>query len=192
MRIGYVRISSADQNPDLQLDALSGAHCDQIITDRISGTVATRPGLDQVRQILRSGDVLVVWRLDRLARSMKDLVEWMAYLEERQVGLESLQEAINTTTTAGKLVFHIMGAIAEFERGLIHERTMAGLRAARARGRKGGRPRKLSKEDRSTLVRLYAEGHMSVKKLTELYGISKPTLYRCIQEHQEAQKEQKG
>jgi len=121
MLIGYARVSTHEQNLDLQKDALRKAGCEEIYEDKVSGIVSTRPGLKKVKQIFRKGDTLVVWRLDRLGRSLRDLMEWMTYLEEKQVGLKSLQESIDTTTTTGKLVFHIFAALAEFERNLIRK-----------------------------------------------------------------------
>ena len=143
MKIGYARVSTQDQNLDLQWDALKQAGCEKIIEDTASGGRRDRIGLERVREQLRPGDVLVVWRLDRLGRSLRHLIDLMAELETEKVGFQSLQESIDTTTPGGKLVFHIFGALAEFERNLIRERTRAGLEAARARGRKGGRPKPL-------------------------------------------------
>ena len=185
MNIGYARVSTQDQNLDLQQDALEKAGCEQIIVDKVSGTVAERPGLKQIKAILRKGDTLVVWRLDRLGRSLKDLIEWINYLDEKKVGLKSLQEAIDTSTSTGKLVFHIFGALAEFERNLIRERTKAGLAAARARGKLGGRRKSLNAEDRKIAVDLYNEKKMSVKKICEMMGISKPTLYSYVRQSQD-------
>ena len=181
MKIGYARVSTTDQNVALQEDALRQAGCEKIITDQISGSVALRPGLGQVKELLRSGDTLVVWRLDRLGRSLKDLIAWTNYLDEQGVGLVSLQESINTTTSTGKLVFHLFGALAEFERNLIRERTMAGLSAARARGRQGGRPKALSVEKSQLLCKLYEDENYSVKAICEMLGISKPTMYKYLQ-----------
>ena len=138
MQIGYARVSTGDQNLDLQRDALQKAGCDRILEDRASGAKAPRPGLDAALDYVRRGDTLVVWRLDRLGRSLKDLIQLVGELDERGIGLRSLHESIDTTSSSGKLVFHIFGALAEFERNLIRERTRAGLQAARARGRKGG------------------------------------------------------
>ena len=146
MYIGYARVSTHEQHLDLQQDALQQAGCKRIIVDRVSGTVAERPGLRQIKDIVREGDTLVVWRLDRLGRSIKDLIEWVHWLEQEGAGLKSLQEVIDTTSTGGKLTFHIFAALAEFERQLIQERTQAGLKAARARGRLGGRPKALTRE----------------------------------------------
>jgi DNA invertase Pin-like site-specific DNA recombinase len=186
MLIGYARVSTQDQVHDLQLDALKAAGCEKIFTDKISGTVAERPGLAKLKEHLRSGDILVVWRFDRLARSLRNLIEWMNYLESKDVALKSLQESIDTSTSAGKLVFHIFGALAEFERNLIQERTQAGLAAARARGRKGGRPILLNKDKRELAINLYNEKKHSVNKVCEMMGISKPTLYQYIRKHRTA------
>ncbi len=143
MIIGYARVSTTEQNLDLQRDALKRAGCEKIIEDTVSGGKVQRPGLERVHDALRSGDVLAVWRLDRLGRSLKHLIELMAELDAERIGFQSVTESIDTTTPGGKLVFHIFGALAEFERNLIRERTYTGLGAARARGRKGGRRKKL-------------------------------------------------
>ena len=141
MRVGYARVSTADQSPDLQLDALRRAGCEKIYTEKASGAKADRPELGRVLDdVLRKGDVLVVWKLDRLARSLKTLITTAEDLEGRGIGLVSLTESIDTTTPGGVLVFHVFGAIAQFERALIREHTAAGLAEARRRGRKGGRP----------------------------------------------------
>ncbi len=190
MLIGYARVSTHDQNLDLQKDALEKAGCEKIFVDKVSGTVATRPSLEKVKEIFRKGDTLVVWRLDRLGRSLKDLMWWMGYLEEKEVGLKSLQESIDTTTTTGKLVFHIFGALAEFERNLIRERTQAGLAAARARGRLGGRPKSLDENKRKVVVDLYNKKELMVKEICEMMEISKPTLYSYIKESQKEQPNQ--
>jgi DNA invertase Pin-like site-specific DNA recombinase len=144
MLIGYARISTLDQTLALQQDALTAAGCEQLYTDTVSGSVTERPGLTQALSHLRNGDTLVVWRLDRLGRSLAHLIDTIRELQERGVGFRSLQEQIDTTTSGGKLVFHVFGALAEFERDLIRERTHAGLQAARARGRLFGRPRRLT------------------------------------------------
>ena len=141
MLLGYARVSMHDQNLDLQKDALKGASCEKIFLDEISGSTKHRPGLERALDSLREGDTLIVWRLDRLGRSLKDLIELVGQLERKGVALRSLQEANDTTSPGGKLIFHVFGALAEFERNLIRERTQAGLAAARARGRKGGRPK---------------------------------------------------
>jgi DNA invertase Pin-like site-specific DNA recombinase len=144
MLIGYARVSTSDQTLDLQKDALQKTGCDRIFTDTASGAKAERTGLDEAISHLREGDILVVWRLDRLGRSLKHLIETITALNNRDIGFKSITEAIDTTTSGGKLIFHIFGALAEFERDIIRERTQAGLNAARARGRKGGRPKALT------------------------------------------------
>lgn len=180
MKIGYARVSTHDQNLDLQRDALIKAGCEKIIDDQITGSVSKRPGLDKVKELLREGDTLVVWRLDRLGRSLRDLIDWIQYLEAHGVALQSLHENIDTQTPTGKLTFHLFGALAEFERNLIRERTQAGLAAARARGRLGGRPKSLDAEKRQLAIDLYNEKKMPVQKLCEMLGISKPTLYSYV------------
>ena len=182
MRIGYARVSTHDQNLDLQNDALKNADCDKVIIDVASGKAEKRSGLDRARDLLRRGDVLVVWRLDRLGRSLKHLIELITELEGGGIGFLSLQEAIDTTTPGGKLVFHVFGALAEFERNLIRERTKAGLDAARARGRKGGRPKALEPEQRSLAVDLYVQRKLTVAEICRTLGISKPTLYGYLRE----------
>ena len=184
MKIGYVRVSTPDQNPNLQHDALTEAGCEKILVDRVSGTVRERPGLEKIKELLREGDTLVIWRLDRLGRSLRDLIEWVGYLEQRGVGLQSLHEMIDTRTPTGKLTFHLFGALAEFERNLIQERTQAGLAAARVRGRVGGRPVALDAEQRELAVQLYLEKKTTVKNICQTMGISKPTLYRYVREAQ--------
>jgi DNA invertase Pin-like site-specific DNA recombinase len=182
MRIGYARVSTHDQNLDLQKDALKQAGCEKVIVDVASGKKEKRAGLDRARDQLRKGDVLVVWRLDRLGRSLKHLIELMGELEREGIGFQSLQESINTTTSGGKLVFHIFGALAEFERNLIRERTRAGLEAARARGRRGGRPKTLDAAQRALAVELYEQRKHTVDEICRTLGISKPTLYAYVRE----------
>lgn len=183
MQIGYARVSTDDQTLDLQLDALTKAGCDRIFRDTFSGGKADRPGLREALDHLRAGDTLVVWRLDRLGRSLGHLIMTMTALEQRGIGFRSLTEAIDTTTSGGKLIFHIFGALAEFERDLIRERTNAGLVAARARGRTGGRPKVKAFQDPRKLAaarRLYAEGKTSVVTICATFGISKSTFYRYV------------
>jgi DNA invertase Pin-like site-specific DNA recombinase len=185
MLIGYARVSTDDQNLDLQKDALTTAGCNRILEDRLSGAKAERPGLKAALDYARQGDVLVVWRLDRLSRSLKDLIEMVILFEAKGIGLKSLQESIDTSSSSGKLIFHIFGALAEFERNLIRERTHAGLQAARARGRKGGRPRSLDFDKRALAVRLYDERGHTVDQICKMMGISKPTLYKYIEAERE-------
>src|SRR5438874_8080447 len=141
MNVGYARVSTFDQHLDLQKDALTRAGCEKIFTDTMSGAKAERPGLSQALTFMRTGDILVVWKLHRLGRSLRNLIDVVTELDTLGIGFRSVTESIDTTTSGGKLIFHIFGALAEFERDLIRERTHAGLAAARARGRKGGRPR---------------------------------------------------
>ncbi len=180
MKIGYARVSTLEQNPDLQRDALERAGCDKVIVDQVSGTVVARPGLDKIKELLRPGDTLVVWRLDRLGRSLQDLISWAGYLEDNGVALQSLKETIDTATSTGKLTFHLFGALAEFEHNLIRERTQAGLAAARARGSLGGRPKALDADKRQLAVELYHEKNLTVAKICAMMGISKPTLYTYV------------
>lgn len=183
MRIGYARVSTKDQNLDLQADALREAECEEVFTEVASGAKTARPVLDEVLARLRVGDVLVIWKLDRLGRSLKHLVTLATELMEREIGLISLNDPIDTTTPQGRLVFNIFASLAEFERDLIRERTQAGLEAARARGRTGGRPRGLSKKAKQKAMAaetLYREGELSVQEVCDQLGISKPTLYAYL------------
>ncbi len=180
MQIGYARVSTDDQNLDMQRDALQKAGCDRILEDTMSGAKAARPGLAAALDYVRRGDTLTVWRLDRLGRSLKDLIQLVGELDERGIGLRSLHESIDTTSSSGKLTFHIFGALAEFERNLIRDRTHAGLKAARARGRKGGRPKALDESKRALAVRLYRERKHTLREICKLMGISKPTLYNYV------------
>src|SRR3954451_14779416 len=182
MRIGYARVSTYEQNLDLQRDALQRAGCERIIEDTASGGKATRSGLAQALDLVRQGDVLAVWRLDRLGRTLKHLIELMGDLERQGIGFQSVTEAIDTTTANGKLFFHIFGALAEFERNLIRERTQAGLQAARARGRKGGRPKALDGKQRAMAVELYRSGKHTVDEVCRTVGITRPTLYAYVNE----------
>jgi len=178
MLVGYARVSTHDQDPALQLDALKRAGCDRVFTETASGAQRDRPELKAALDYMRSGDTLVVWRLDRLARSMKQLIETVEELEARKVGFRSLTESIDTNTSGGKLVFHIFGALAEFERSIIQERTRAGLAAARARGRTRGRPPSLDKEDRAAAVALLRDPNIPVKEVARRLGISVAALYQ--------------
>lgn len=178
MEIGYARVSTQDQNPDLQTDALSAAGCEKIFTEKASGARADRPELQSAIHYMRQGDTLVVWRLDRLARSIKQLITTVESLEERGIGFRSLTENIDTTTSGGKLIFHIFAALAEFERSIIKERTKAGLDAAVARGRKGGRPPALSEADRAAALALFGNPTIPIKEIAKRLGVSEATLYR--------------
>lgn len=177
MRVGYARVSTSDQSLSGQLDVLNAAGCDRVYEETASGTCADRPVLAEVMRMLRGGDTLVVFKLDRVARSLPHLLEIMKSLNETGVGFRSLTEEINTTTPGGRLVFHVMAAISEFERDLIRERTAAGLKAAKARGRTGGRPRKMTDEKVKAAKRLLSSG-TPVRDVADMLGISIPTLYR--------------
>src|SRR3954447_7949462 len=180
MLIGYARISTLDQTLALQQDALSAAGCEQLYTDTVSGSVTERPGLTQALSHLRTGDTLVVWRLDRLGRSLAHLIDTIRDLQQRGVGFRSLQEQIDTTTSGGKLVFHVFGALAEFERDLIRERTHAGLAAARVRGRLFGRPKVLTAQQVKQLQTLVKDDRNTVTEICETLGISRATYYRYV------------
>ena len=180
MLIGYARVSTGDQSLSLQIDALEGAGGERIFKDQVSGSIKDRPSLEQALHFAREGDTLVIWRLDRLSRSLRDLIDTVTHLESRNVQLKSLHESIDTSSSSGKLVFHLFGALAEFERNLIKERTLAGLQAARARGRKGGRPPSLDAENRKLAVKLYNDKNNSVNQICQVMGISKPTLYKYV------------
>jgi len=178
--VGYARVSTADQNPQLQHDALKLAGCDRVFTDKASGAASDRPQLAAALDYLREGDTLVVWRLDRLGRSLKHLLEVVNALDERGVGFKSIHEAIDTTTSTGKLVFHIFGALAEFERDLIKDRTTAGLAAARARGRVGGRKPVLTVKQVAVAQKMYAAGDSTVADIAKVLGVSRATIYRQL------------
>jgi len=180
MNIGYARVSTADQNLDLQNDALESAGCDKIYTDKMSGAKTNRPGLEEILGFIRKGDTLVVWKLDRLGRSLKHLIQVMQLLDERGVYFKSVQESLDTSTPGGKLIFHVFGALAEFERDIIRERTLAGLAAARARGRVGGRPRKLSKKQVEMAKNLMKDISIPIAEICKTLSVSKSTLYRYV------------
>jgi len=178
--IGYVRVSSTDETLDLQKDALEKAGCSHTFTDTISGATTERPGLEKAFAYLREGDTLVVWRLDRLGRTLKHLIETIADFNKRHIGFKSLTENIDTTTSGGKLIFHIFGALAEFERDLIRERTKAGLAAARARGRMGGQPKALTPKQAAIAQQLYDAKTTPITEICKTFNISRSTLYRYI------------
>src|SRR3954466_13182313 len=180
MLVGYARISTTDQTLDLQRDALSLAECSKIFTDTASGAQAERKGLAEALAYVRPGDTLVVWKLDRLGRSLKDLITRITELNDRKIGFQSITENIDTTTSGGKLIFHIFGALAEFERDIIKERTNAGLAAARTRGKLGGRPKALSPEKIKLARKLYADTGTSVAEICKMLGISRHTLQRYV------------
>src|SRR3954463_5476033 len=185
MLVGYARVSTYDQMLDLQHDALTKAGCTKIYTDTASGAQTEREGLTEALSYVRAGDTLVVWKLDRLGRSLKDLIERIRELNARKIGFKSLTEQIDTTTSGGKLIFHIFGALAEFERDIIRERTNAGLEAARTRGKLGGRPLALSPEKIKLAKKLYADKSMSVAEICKMLGISRHTLQRYVRERRD-------
>jgi len=180
MLIGYARVSTQDQTLSLQQDALEKEGCDKIFTDISSGAKSERKGLEEAIEYVRAGDTLVVWRLDRMGRSLKHLIETITTLSSRGIGFKSVTEAIDTNTSGGKLVFHIFGALAEFERDLIKERTQAGLNAARARGRKGGRPKSLNPKKQQMVKELYEDKKYTIDDICKMMKISRATLYRYI------------
>lgn len=181
MHIGYARVSTQDQRPELQLDALAGVGCKQVFQEKVSGKNRDRPELDTCLKVLRKGDTLVVWRLDRLGRSLKDLVEIVHALKDRGVGFQSLTESIDTTNAAGKLIFHVFAALAEFERNLIRERTIAGLAAARARGRMGGRKVKMSKADVRKAAAMLLDPFMTKTEVAKHFGVTRVTLNLALE-----------
>ena len=182
MLIGYARVSTADQKLDLQNDALTQAGCERIFTDTASGSQAVRTGLEQALAFARKGDTLVVWKLDCLGRSLRHLVETIADLRGRGIGFRSLQERLDTTTSGGKLVFHVFAALAEFERDLIRERTRAGLDAARARGQRGGRRRKLDAKKRAQALTLYQDKSNTIDDICRTLRVGRSTFYRYLAE----------
>lgn len=181
MLVGYARISTLDQNLDLQRDALVSAGCEKVFTDIASGIQDGREGLKETLNYLRPGDTLIVWKLDRLGRTLSHLIETVNTLATKSISFCSLQENLDTTTSSGKLIFHLFGALAEFERELIRERTRAGLKAARTRGHKGGRPRKLNIAQIKMAQLLISEGSTSVTEICRTLGISRSTLYRRLE-----------
>jgi DNA invertase Pin-like site-specific DNA recombinase len=178
--VGYARVSTTEQDPQLQLDALEAAGAERVFTDHASGATAARPQLTAALDYLREGDTLTVWRLDRLGRSLRDLIDQVQLLEQRGVGLVSITEALDTTTASGRLTFHIFGALAEFERELIRERTHAGLEAARRQGRTGGRPTVMT-EKKKRLGRQLLNDGLPAERVAAALGVSRATIYRhCI------------
>lgn len=178
MNIGYARVSTAEQNLTLQTDALAAAGCERVFIETASGAQRDRPELGCALDYMRPGDTLVVWKLDRLARSMRQLIDTVELLQSNGIGLRSLSETIDTTTAGGMLVFHVFGALAEFERAMIRERTRAGLEAARARGRKGGRPRRLTPKNIAMAKSMLRDPGITVADAAEALGVSPATLYR--------------
>ncbi len=182
MLIGYARVSTQEQNLELQINALQAAGCKKIFTEKASGAQRDRPELKAALEYMRANedDTLVVWKLDRLARSLRQLIDTIEELEKKGIGLKSLTENIDTTTSGGRLVFHIFGALAEFERILIKERTMAGLKAAKAMGKKGGRPQALQAEDLRDAKALLRNKKITVKEVAKRLKVDPSTLYRYL------------
>ena len=179
MKIGYARVSTVDQNLELQTDALEAAGCKKIFSDQgVSGAKAERPGLDKALEHIRKKDTLVIWKLDRLGRSLSDLLSIVEYLKDRGANFLSIQDGFDTSTASGKMVFSVIGSMAEYERNLIRERTMAGLKAARARGRMGGRPKALDKSQVKVAIALAEAGELTIKEICEQIGCSRSTYYR--------------
>ncbi|MHA7285963.1 recombinase family protein [Arthrobacter sp. MDT3-44] len=182
--LGYARVSTTDQDASLQVDALNAAGCYRVLVDTISGSLDQRPELIKLLDQLRPGDTLVVWRLDRLGRSIRHLIDQLTALQDKGIGFKSLQETIDTTSPGGRLVFHVFAALAEFERDLIRERTNAGLAAARSRGRTGGRPPRLSPQQATAARRMYEQQDMTVEQIGQVLGVSRTTIYRTLKRDQ--------
>lgn len=176
--VGYARVSTSEQDSGLQVDALKKAGCSKVFQETASGAQRERPQLTKALEYLREGDVLVVWKLDRLARSLKQLIDTVEDMGDRGIGFHSLTEKIDTTTPGGKLVFHVFGALAEFERGLIRERTLAGLETAKRLGRVGGRPKKMNEDDIAAARALLGDPNTTVESVAKRLGVSPATLYR--------------
>ena len=191
MRIGYARVSTQEQDLALQLDALNKEGCEKIFQEKASGAQRDRPELKTALAYMRKGDTLVVWKIDRLARSMKQLIETIESFQERGIGLKSLQDPIDTSSPSGKLVFHIFAALAEFERGVIRERTTAGLRAARERGRVGGRPPSLSAKDLQAAKAMLKDSDITVAAVARRLNVAASTLYRHMPHARSASLEEK-
>jgi len=180
MLVGYARVSTVEQNLDLQLDALKKAGCEKVYEDVASGSKTNRVGLNEILSFVRKGDTLVVWRLDRLGRSLRHLIQVVNTMNDNGVFFMSLQEKIDTSSSGGKLIFHVFGALAEFERDIIRERTIAGLKAARERGRIGGRKRIMDKNMIRMAKTLMADPKSKVEDICATLGVSKATLYRHL------------
>ncbi|WP_020534864.1 recombinase family protein [Lewinella cohaerens] len=183
MKIGYARVSTKDQNLALQNDALAKEGCELFFEEKASGAKTDRPELRRMIDQLRKGDIVIIWKLDRLGRSLRDLVNLVTEIQDKGAGLKSLNDAIDTTTPQGKLTFHLFAALAEFERDIISERTKAGLDSARARGRKGGRPKGLSQQAKDKAIiseTLYREGNLSVSQICQHLGVARSTFYKLL------------
>lgn len=185
MKVGYARVSTEDQNPAMQLDALRAAGCEKIFEDKASGAKESRPGLDAALNFVRSGDDLVVWKLDRVGRSLPHLVKLIEQLRDKGIGFQSITERIETETPGGRLVTHIFAALAEFERDIIRERTRSGIAAARARGRNGGRP-SLPPEKIAAVQAMWASKTMTADQIAEQLGIHRSTVFRYVAKDQQS------
>lgn len=183
MIVGYARVSTLEQDTALQLDSLDSVGCERVYQESCSGASKDRPELARCLEVLRAGDTLVVWRLDRLGRSLKELVSIISDLEENGIHFRSINEAIDTSSAGGKLVFHIFAALSEFERSLIQERTKAGLAAARARGRKGGRPQKMSKSDVKKAKAMLSDPNITKTETAKHFGVTRATLNKALAEY---------
>jgi DNA invertase Pin-like site-specific DNA recombinase len=183
MKVGYARVSTPDQNLSLQLDALKAAGCEKVFTDIAGGSQAQCQGLQSAVEYLREGDTIVVWRLDRLGRSLRKLIDLINSLHEQGIGFKSLVDAIDTSTPTGQFFFHVTGAFAELERSLIRERTIAGLQAARSRGRNGGRPKAIDQQTFDMALQLYEDKNNSVDAICKKLGIARRTFYRYVEQH---------
>ena len=190
MKVGYARVSTVDQHLRMQEDALKSAGCQEIFHDIASGAKTARPGLENALAYAREGDTIVVWKLDRLGRSIQHLIQTVKDLNDKNIGFQSLQENIDTTTSGGRLIFHIFSALAEFEKDLIAERTKAGLKAARVRGKMGGRPPLLDNRQINRMIEMYDEGKNTVAEICKIYDISRPSFYNYLKRKkiQEAKK----
>lgn len=191
MLVGYARVSTTDQNMDLQRNAMTDLGVDKIFEEHVSGVKSVRPQLIDCLSFMREGDTLVVWKLDRLGRSLAELIKIIGELDQRGIKFQSITDAIDTNTPVGKFTFHILGACAQFERDLISERTKAGLKAARAKGRRGGRPRKLKTEQIRRAIELKKDPTITHAMVCERLGVSSSALYAGIKEHNDRRK-QKG
>lgn len=180
MDVGYVRVSRNEQNPEMQRNELEASGCERIFEERISSRKESRPQLEAALDYCREGDRLVVWKLDRLGRSIKELIELVNSLEERGVEFKSSRESLDTSTPGGKLVFHVFASMAEFERDVIRERTMAGLESARVRGRKGGRKPVMDEKKIALASKLMRDREMPISEVSDAVGVSKATIYRYL------------
>ena len=192
MKVGYARVSTADQHLRMQEDALNSAGCKEIFHDIASGAKTVRPGLEDALAYVREGDTIVVWKLDRLGRSIQHLIQTVKDLSNKNIGFQSLQDNIDTTTSGGKLIFHIFSALAEFEKDLIAERTKAGLKAARVRGKMGGRPPLLDNRQINRMIEMYDEGKNTVAEICKIYDISRPSFYNYLKRKKIQESEKVG